>query len=370
MRNLTATLCLTIAVLLGSAGVGWSADFQKGKTAYESRDYATALREWKPLAKQGDARAQYNLGRMYANGQGVPQNYKIAVKWWKLAAEQGNGAARRGLDFAERKVAFAKRMAAQRQKIEAMKAARRASQGDLLARQRARDKEAARIRAAKKASQGDLLARQRARDKEAARIRAAKKAARRARQRDKEEADLQRWRASRAREAKEEATKKAARRARQAARRARQAAEEEAKQLRIRQRRAAEAARAAEEAKRAAAEAMKPKNQLATRYEQYLTLKGCHQLSTLYIDAPKFKTVKSAIREIETYYKSVDKKMDTDAIWENANKKFEKVRRYFQIMQAVGNYDKKINGMCRLQYMSITSFRIPGQKNKGRKKDF
>jgi len=45
MRNLTATICLTIALLLGSAGVSWSADFQKGLTAYKSGDYATALQE-------------------------------------------------------------------------------------------------------------------------------------------------------------------------------------------------------------------------------------------------------------------------------------------------------------------------------------
>ena len=90
MRNLTATLCLTIAVLLGSVGVSESADDQKGLTAYNSGDYATALREWTPLAEQGDADAQYNLGVMYANGQGVSQDYKTAVKWYRLAAEQGN----------------------------------------------------------------------------------------------------------------------------------------------------------------------------------------------------------------------------------------------------------------------------------------
>ena len=45
MKNLTATICLTIAVLLGSAGVSWSADFQKGYTAYES-GYGTSLGEW------------------------------------------------------------------------------------------------------------------------------------------------------------------------------------------------------------------------------------------------------------------------------------------------------------------------------------
>ena len=51
-----------------------SVDFQKGLTAYESGDYATALREWEPLAEQGDADAQFFLGEMYWRGQGVPQN--------------------------------------------------------------------------------------------------------------------------------------------------------------------------------------------------------------------------------------------------------------------------------------------------------
>ena len=62
MRNLTATICLTLAVLIGSAGISWSADFQKGLIAYQSGDFATALREWTPLAEQGDALAQFSLG--------------------------------------------------------------------------------------------------------------------------------------------------------------------------------------------------------------------------------------------------------------------------------------------------------------------
>jgi hypothetical protein len=44
MRTLTATLCLTIAVLLGSAGTSWGANFQKFLTAYKSGDFETALR--------------------------------------------------------------------------------------------------------------------------------------------------------------------------------------------------------------------------------------------------------------------------------------------------------------------------------------
>ena len=55
MRKLTATLCLTLVVLFGSVGVSASADYQEGLTAYKSGDYLTALREWTPLAKQGDA---------------------------------------------------------------------------------------------------------------------------------------------------------------------------------------------------------------------------------------------------------------------------------------------------------------------------
>ena len=41
--------------------------------------------------------AQYNLGVMYDNGEGVPQDYKEAVKWYRLAAEQGNANAQTNL---------------------------------------------------------------------------------------------------------------------------------------------------------------------------------------------------------------------------------------------------------------------------------
>ena len=85
-----ATICPTIAVLIGSAGVSWSADCQKGLTAYKSGDYATALREWKPLAEQGNADAAHLIGQIYRNGKGVPRDQKIAYKWFRLSAEEGN----------------------------------------------------------------------------------------------------------------------------------------------------------------------------------------------------------------------------------------------------------------------------------------
>jgi TPR repeat protein len=97
MKHLTAILCLTLTLLLGSVGNSESADYNKGLAAAKSGDFATALREWTPLAKQGDAFAQYNLGQMYRQGKGVPQNYKTAVKWYKLAAEQENARAQYNL---------------------------------------------------------------------------------------------------------------------------------------------------------------------------------------------------------------------------------------------------------------------------------
>ena len=90
-------LCLTLAVLIGSVGVGEGADYQKGLDAANSGDFATALSEWKPLAEQENADAQTHLGAMYLYGVGVPQDYKTAVKWFKRAAEQGNNGAQNNL---------------------------------------------------------------------------------------------------------------------------------------------------------------------------------------------------------------------------------------------------------------------------------
>ena len=80
---------LTLLLSLGS-GVASSADFNKGVEAYNSGDFKTALAEWTPIAEQGDADAQFNLGIKYDDGRGVPESDKTAVKWYTLAAEQGH----------------------------------------------------------------------------------------------------------------------------------------------------------------------------------------------------------------------------------------------------------------------------------------
>ena len=83
---------------------------EKAKSAFGAKDYQTAFEIWKSLAEQGNAEAQINLGRMYANGRGVKQNHQEAVKWYLLAGEQGNAEAQINLDLLLKKKDFWKRV--------------------------------------------------------------------------------------------------------------------------------------------------------------------------------------------------------------------------------------------------------------------
>ena len=78
MRILIFTLCL-----LASAAV---MPLPAEQTSAERKQ----LQETTAKAKKGDALAQYNLGVMYANGQGVPKDEVEAVKWYRKASEQGD----------------------------------------------------------------------------------------------------------------------------------------------------------------------------------------------------------------------------------------------------------------------------------------
>src|SRR2546423_5057026 len=85
-RTMGMLIVLTLCCVCGIACAG----VDKGVRAYQREDYATALREWLPLAEQGDAAAQYHLGMLYIQGKGVSQDYAEAVQWWRRAAEQSH----------------------------------------------------------------------------------------------------------------------------------------------------------------------------------------------------------------------------------------------------------------------------------------
>ncbi|MCH7544007.1 MAG: sel1 repeat family protein, partial [Proteobacteria bacterium] len=67
-----------------------SADFKTGLWAYLRADYATAFEEFKTAAEEGNPVAQFNLGHMYAKGEGIAKDEDEAVKWYREAAEQGD----------------------------------------------------------------------------------------------------------------------------------------------------------------------------------------------------------------------------------------------------------------------------------------
>ncbi len=85
LRRIAIGLVLALSVALPAV----AQDFHRGLAAAKLGDYATALREWRPLAGQGHANAQGNLGQLYRRGLGVSQDYAEAVKWYRKAAEQG-----------------------------------------------------------------------------------------------------------------------------------------------------------------------------------------------------------------------------------------------------------------------------------------
>lgn len=60
-------------------------------------DNVPDFKETLQVAEQGDAAAQYNLGVMYDQGQGVRQDYVQAVQWYRKAAEQGHAVAQYNL---------------------------------------------------------------------------------------------------------------------------------------------------------------------------------------------------------------------------------------------------------------------------------
>ena len=97
--RLTTQLFAAAAMLLVTVGALPAAaqTFDAAVEAYERGDYATALAGFQNYAAQVNAAAQFLLGLMYANGEGVPKDDAEAVRWYRLAAEQGLAAAQFGL---------------------------------------------------------------------------------------------------------------------------------------------------------------------------------------------------------------------------------------------------------------------------------
>jgi len=77
-----------MSLVLLAAALPALGDFQAGLDAFQKGDYATAAKEWRPLAEDGDPGSQFNLGLLFLDGHGVPQSSIEAVNWFRRAAEQ------------------------------------------------------------------------------------------------------------------------------------------------------------------------------------------------------------------------------------------------------------------------------------------
>jgi TPR repeat protein len=95
MRTTLLALAITLPWLITPPLA--QADFESGCAAFAQGDYAAARDDWTPLAAEGHAQAQFRLGCLYTFGQGVPEDLGMALRLYRLAAEQGDTDAQNNL---------------------------------------------------------------------------------------------------------------------------------------------------------------------------------------------------------------------------------------------------------------------------------
>jgi len=94
MKKLVIARGLIVAAhcLLGS--IAFAGPWEDGMAAYNRGDYTPAIRMFRPLAQQGNARAQAVIGAMYRKGQGVAKSSAHAFMWLSMASARGDAAAK------------------------------------------------------------------------------------------------------------------------------------------------------------------------------------------------------------------------------------------------------------------------------------
>jgi TPR repeat protein len=84
------------AVLLGSVPA-LAGPWEDGMVAYNRGDYLPAIRLFRPLAEQGNPKAQTQIGTMYRKGEGMASSPARAFMWFSVAAKRGDAKAKAGL---------------------------------------------------------------------------------------------------------------------------------------------------------------------------------------------------------------------------------------------------------------------------------
>jgi len=86
MKTIEMVRITALALSLGIVAPVMAGPIEDANAAYQSGDYTKAADILRRLAEQSSAQAQYNLGVMYRNGQGVQQDYTEALKWYRKSA--------------------------------------------------------------------------------------------------------------------------------------------------------------------------------------------------------------------------------------------------------------------------------------------
>ena len=83
---------IILALLITLSSPVAAQDYDKGVTALYTGpvDFATALKELKPLAEDGDPFSQWHLGFMYLKGLGVLSDYVLSHMWYNIASVNGH----------------------------------------------------------------------------------------------------------------------------------------------------------------------------------------------------------------------------------------------------------------------------------------
>jgi TPR repeat protein len=94
MRKRAIAIGAVVSAQLLSASAAFAGPWEDGMAAYNRGDYVPAMRVFRRLAEQGNAKAQNVLGVMFRKGEGTPKNPARAHMWFSFAAKRGETGAR------------------------------------------------------------------------------------------------------------------------------------------------------------------------------------------------------------------------------------------------------------------------------------
>ena len=90
-----SVIVVAAALICGAVVFSW----HLVKVRITQRKLVQDAKAWRARAERGDAKAQYELARLYYQGKGVPQDHKAAADWYRKSADQGNAKAQYGVGF-------------------------------------------------------------------------------------------------------------------------------------------------------------------------------------------------------------------------------------------------------------------------------